>query len=107
MPRSRCRRTVLRSRLSLRAMAETESPCRFKSWIKTISPSVTTCAPPPFVGAEVGMAAAADFEGRALRKHTGGAQDWGVFIRHIWGGYGRRLHWGQGGAAAAGAAGAI
>ena len=55
MPRARCRRTVLRSSPTLRAMAETVSPCRFRSWIKTISPSVTTCAPPPFVGAEVGV----------------------------------------------------
>jgi hypothetical protein len=40
-------------------MAETVSPCRFKSWIKTNSPSVTTCTPLPFVGAKVGLSAAA------------------------------------------------
>src|SRR5947209_3491018 len=91
MPRARCRRTVLRSSPTLRAMAETVSPCRFKSWIKTISPSVTTCASPPCVGAEVGMAAAAGFRRACLRKLAGGAQGWGVFIRHIWGGYDRRL----------------
>src|SRR4051795_902241 len=95
MPRARCRRTVLRSSPTLRAMAETVSPCRFKSWIKTISPSVTTCASPPFVGAEVGMAAAASFRRACLRKLAGGAQGWGVFIRHIRGGYDRRLQQGQ------------
>src|SRR4051794_3563361 len=91
MPRARCRRTVLRSSPTLRAMAETVSPCRFKSWIKTISPSVTTCASPPFVGDEVGMAAAAGFRRASLHKLAGGAQGWGVFIRHIRGGYDRRL----------------
>ena len=35
-------------------MAETDSPCRFKSWIKTISPSLTTCAFPSFFEAAGG-----------------------------------------------------
>ena len=70
-------------------MAETVSPCRFKSWIKTISPSVTTCTPLPFVGAKVGMSAAS-FRGMPPEAEPGGAQDRGVFILHIWGGYDRR-----------------
>jgi hypothetical protein len=41
---------------------------------------VTTCAPLSFLGAKVGLSAA-----------PGGAQSWGVFIRHIWGGYVRRV----------------
>ena len=55
---------------SLRAMAETLSPCRFKSWIKTISPSVITCLPLPF-GAKVGVSAAADLRGHAPQLARG------------------------------------
>ena len=68
MPRARWRRTVLRSSPTLRAMAETDSPCRFKSWIKTISPSVTTCSPPPFDGNTVGLEAAISIRGHACPR---------------------------------------
>ena len=44
-------------------MAETLSPCRFKSWIKTISPSVITCLPLPFGASRWGVSAAADLRG--------------------------------------------
>src|SRR5215472_8560049 len=43
-------RTVLRSRSSCRAMAETDSPCRCKSKIITSSPSRITAAPLPPIG---------------------------------------------------------
>jgi hypothetical protein len=52
---------------------------------------VTTCTPLPFVGAKVGMSAAS-FRGMPSEAEPGGAQDRGVFIRHIWGGYDRRSH---------------
>jgi transposase len=74
-------------------MAETESPCRFKSWIKTISPNVTTCTPPPFDGARVGSAGGREHRGACPPDaEPRGAQNWGVFIRRIWGEYDRRSH---------------
>jgi hypothetical protein len=54
---------------SLRAMAKILSPGRFKSWIKTISPSVITCLPLPL---------------RACRRRR---SDWGLCKQHCWGDY--------------------
>src|SRR4051795_6344769 len=80
MPRARCRRTVLRSSPTLRAMAETVSPCRFKSWIKTISPSVTTCAPLRLLGRAGGAWPLSPIPGKAcLRRPTPRRSDLGSF----------------------------
>src|SRR3954470_18131777 len=80
MPRARCRRTVLRSSPTLRAMAETVSPCRFKSWIKTISPSVTTCTPLRLLGRAGGAWPLSPIPGKAcLRRPTPRRSDLGSF----------------------------
>jgi RecA-family ATPase len=59
---------------SLRAMADTLSPCRFKSWIKTISPSVITCLPLPFRACRWGVSAAAVLWGVLASLRRDGVQ---------------------------------
>jgi hypothetical protein len=44
---AKCLRTVLRSRPVLRAIADTDRPCRCRSWIITTSSSLTTQSLPP------------------------------------------------------------
>ena len=73
-------------------MAETLSPCRFKSWIKTISPSDITCLPLPLRACRWGVAVAADLRGACPRKSELRRSDWGVFKRHFWGVYARHSH---------------
>src|SRR5436190_13286031 len=61
-------RTVLRSRDSCRAIAETDSPCRCKSKIITSSPSRITAPPLPPIGRDhpgVGDRAPPGLPGRA------------------------------------------
>jgi hypothetical protein len=64
---------------SLRAMADTLSPCRFKSWIKTISPSVITCLPLPFRACRWGVSAAAVLRGACPPQNSAPALRLGTF----------------------------
>src|SRR4051795_4100496 len=79
-------RTVLRSRSSCRAIAETDSPCRCKSKIITSSPSRITAPPLPPIGRDhsghrrSARRRASRGAPREPRRHT-----WGIFKRRFWG----------------------
>src|SRR5438094_10287056 len=79
-------RTVLRSRSSCRAIAETDSPCRCKSKIITSSPSRITAPPLPPIGRDhsghrrSARRRASRGAPRGPRRHT-----WGIFKRRFWG----------------------
>ena len=69
---------------ALRAITATASPCRFKSWIMTISLSLITYRPPAIAsGAQVGLCC--DCRQRvylATRCQRFSTQNWGIFKRH-------------------------
>src|SRR5688500_3927024 len=76
-------RTVFRSKPVVRAIADTDRPCRCRSSITTNSPRLITENPLPTIGMSIGEDAPPVFQG-APRK-TGTRSDWGRFKRHFWG----------------------